>query len=220
MKNYNQNKFQSSFSLDSNFSLKSSKNIIANNISEKEILLLDKKNKSENLSNKISKYFLSNNKNQAQDKNANNQNLIKDINSDNKLNLDLKNSKMELSLQNSNIDPESLTFANKSYKIKEDENDNEELSELSNVDSNIDLEEFNNNILLTQILNDEKHKKMFNKNGNLKKMFEGSILISNTNNNDINDKRKEIYIGQIKAKFSRNWEQKVNIYTKHYLFQK
>ena len=61
---------------------------------------------------------------------------------------------------------------------------------------------------------------MFNKNGNLKKMFEGSILISNTNNNDINDKRKEIYIGQIKAKFSRNWEQKVNIYTKHYLFQK
>ena len=160
MKNYNQNKFQSSFSLDSNFSLKSSKNIIANNISEKEILLLDKKNKS----------------------------------------------KMELSLQNSNIDPESLTFANKSYKINEDENDNEELSELSNVDSNIDLEEFNNNILLTQILNDEKHKKMFNKNGNLKKMFEGSILISNTNNNDINDKRKEIYIGQIKAKFSRNWE--------------
>ena len=192
MKNYNQNKFQSSFSLDSNFSLKSSKNIIANNISEKEILLLDKKNKSENLSNKISKYFLSNNKNH--------------INSDNKLNLDLKNSKMELSLQNSNIDPESLTFANKSYKINEDENDNEELSELSNVDSNIDLEEFNNNILLTQILNDEKHKKMFNKNGNLKKMFEGSILISNTNNNDINDKRKEIYIGQIKAKFSRNWE--------------
>ena len=72
MKNYNQNKFQSSFSLDSNFSLKSSKNIIANNISEKEILLLDKKNKSENLSNKISKYFLSNNKNQTQDKNANN----------------------------------------------------------------------------------------------------------------------------------------------------
>ncbi len=176
MKNYNQNKFQLSFSLDSNISIKSSNYIKENNISDKEILLLDKKNKSENLSNKISKYIPSNNKNQTQYKNSNNLNLIKDI------------------------DPESLTFAN------DNKDENEELSELDDIDSNINYEEFNNNILLAQVLDDEKHKNMFNKNKNLKKVFEGSILITNKNNNDIDHKRKEIYIGQMKTNLSYKWE--------------
>ena len=176
MKNYNQNKFQLSFSLDSNISIKSSNYIKENNIYNKEILLLDKKNKSENLSNKISKYIPSNNKNQTQYKNSNNLNLIKDI------------------------DPESLTFAN------DNKDENEELSELDDIDSNINYEEFNNNILLAQVLDDEKHKNMFNKNKNLKKVFEGSILITNKNNNDIDHKRKEIYIGQMKTNLSYKWE--------------
>ena len=176
MKNYNQNKFQLSFSLDSNISIKSSNYIKENNISDKEILLLDKKNKSENLSNKISKYIPSNNKNPTQYKNSNNLNLIKDI------------------------DPESLTFAN------DNKDENEELSELDDIDSNINYEEFNNNILLAQVLDDEKHKNMFNKNKNLKKVFEGSILITNKNNNDIDHKRKEIYIGQMKTNLSYKWE--------------
>ena len=176
MKNYNQNKFQLSFSLDSNISIKSSNYIKENNISDKEILLLDKKNKSENLSNKISKYIPSNNKNQTQYKNSNNLNLIKDI------------------------DPESLTFAN------DNKDENEELSELDDIDSNINYEEFKNNILLAQVLDDEKHKNMFNKNKNLKKVFEGSILITNKNNNNIDHKRKEIYIGQMKTNLSYKWE--------------
>ena len=203
MKNYNQNKFLRIFDSDSNISLKSSNNIKLSNISNKEITL-DKKNKSENLTNKIPKYIPSTNKNLSSYKNANNHNLIKDINSENKMNLSLENSNTKLSLQNINIDPESLTFANKSYMNNTDEY--EELSELNDIDSNIDYEEFNNKILLTQILDDEKHKKMFNKNNNLKKVFEGSILITKKNNNDINHKREEIYLGQMKANLSYKWE--------------
>jgi hypothetical protein len=205
MKNYNKIKL-SAWSSDSNFSLRFNNNS-SNILSNKEILSMPKKNKSENNLNSMPKYIHFNNKNQPQSQNADNQNLMKGSNSGKNINKDGKSFediKDELNIQNKNsiIDPESKNFRNRSNNNDNIEND--ESIEIPDISSDIDNEIFNDkdNFLITKVLCDEKHKKMFNKNKNLKKIFYGGILKINDNI----PKKKEIYIGQMKAKLSYDWK--------------
>ena len=206
MKNYNKIKL-SAWNSESNFSLSFNNYNSSNNLSNKEILSMEKKNKSENNLNHIPKYISFNNKNQPQSQNPDNQNLMKGSNSGKNINKDGKSFediKDELNIQNKNsiIDPESKNFRNRSNNNDNIEND--ESIEIPDISSDIDNEIFNDkdNFLITKVLCDEKHKKMFNKNKNLKKIFYGGILKINDNI----PKKKEIYIGQMKAKLSYDWK--------------
>ena len=206
MKNYNKIKL-SAWNSESNFSLSFNNYNSSNNLSNKEILSMEKKNKSENNLNSMPKYIHFNNKNQPQSQNADNQNLMKGSNSGKNINKDGKSFediKDEPNIQNKNyiIDPESKNFRNRSNNNDNIEND--ESIEIPDISSDIDNEIFNDkdNFLITKVLCDEKHKKMFNKNKNLKKIFYGGILKINDNI----PKKKEIYIGQMKAKLSYDWK--------------
>ena len=206
MKNYNKIKL-SAWNSESNFSLSFNNYNSSNNLSNKEILSMEKKNKSENNLNSMPKYIHFNNKNQPQSQNPDNQNLMKGSNSGKNINKDGKtfeDIKDELNIQNKNsiIDPESKNFRNRSNNNDNIEND--ESIEIPDISSDIDNEIFNDkdNFLITKVLCDEKHKKMFNKNKNLKKIFYGGILKINDNI----PKKKEIYIGQMKAKLSYDWK--------------
>ena len=206
MKNYNKIKL-SAWNSESNFSLSFNNYNSSNNLSNKEILSMEKKNKSENNLNSMPKYIHFNNKNQPQSQNADNQKLMKGSNSGKNINKDGKSFediKDELNIQNKNsiIDPESKNFRNRGNNNDNIEND--ESIEIPDISSDIDNEIFNDkdNFLITKVLCDEKHKKMFNKNKNLKKIFYGGILKINDNI----PKKKEIYIGQMKAKLSYDWK--------------
>ena len=206
MKNYNKIKL-SAWNSESNFSLSFNNYNSSNNLSNKEILSMEKKNKSENNLNSMPKYIHFNNKNQPQSQNADNQNLMKGSNSGKNINKDGKSFediKDEPNIQNKNyiIDPESKNFRNRSNNNDNIEND--ESIEIPDISSDIDNEIFNDkdNFLITKVLCDEKHKKMFNKNKNLKKIFYGGILKINDNI----PKKKEIYLGQMKAKLSYDWK--------------
>ena len=205
MKNYNKIKL-SAWSSDSNFSLRFNNNS-SNILSNKEILSMPKKNKSENNLNTIPNYILFNNKNRPQAQYADNQNLMKVSNSEKSMNKDGKSFediKDESNIQNNNsiIDPESISFRIRRNNNNNDEND--ESIEIPDIRSHLMNELFNDkdNFLITKVLCDEKHKKMFNKNKNLKKIFYGGILKINDNI----PKKKEIYIGQMKAKLSYDWK--------------
>jgi len=205
MKNYNKIKL-SAWSSDSNFSLRFNNNS-SNILSNKEILSMPKKNKSENNLNTIPNYILFNNKNRPQAQYADNQNLMKVSNSEKSMNKDGKSFediKDESNIQNNNsiIDPESISFRIRRNNNNNDEND--ESIEIPDIRSHFMNELFNDkdNFLITKVLCDEKHKKMFNKNKNLKKIFYGGILKINDNI----PKKKEIYIGQMKAKLSYDWK--------------
>ena len=113
MKNYNKIKL-SAWSSDSNFSLRFNNNS-SNILSNKEILSMPKKNKSENNLNTIPNYILFNNKNRPQVQYEDNQNLMKVSNSEKSMNKDGKSFediKDESNIQNNNsiIDPESISF--------------------------------------------------------------------------------------------------------------
>ena len=205
MKNYNKIKL-SAWSSDSNFSLRFNNNS-SNILSNKEILSMPKKNKSENNLNTIPNYILFNNKNRPQAQYEDNQNLMKVSNSEKSMNKDGKSFediKDESNIQNNNsiIDPESISFRIRRNNNNNDEND--ESIEIPDIRSHFMNELFNDkdNFLITKVLCDEKHKKMFNKNKNLKKIFYGGILKINDNI----PKKKEIYIGQMKAKLSYDWK--------------
>ena len=205
MKNYNKIKL-SAWSSDSNFSLKFNNNS-SNILSNKEILSMPKKNKSENNLNTIPNYILFNNKNRPQVQYEDNQNLMKVSNSEkniNKVGKSFEDIKDESNIQNNNsiIDPESISFRIRRNNNNNDEND--ESIEIPDIRSHFMNELFNDkdNFLITKVLCDEKHKKMFNKNKNLKKIFYGGILKINDNI----PKKKEIYIGQMKAKLSYDWK--------------
>lgn len=205
MKNYNKIKL-SAWSSDSNFSLRFNNNS-SNILSNKEILSMPKKNKSENNLNTIPNYILFNNKNRPQAQYADNQNLMKVSNSEkniNKVGKSFEDIKDESNIQNNNsiIDPESISFRIRRNNNNNDEND--ESIEIPDIRSHFMNELFNDkdNFLITKVLCDEKHKKMFNKNKNLKKIFYGGILKINDNI----PKKKEIYIGQMKAKLSYDWK--------------
>ena len=205
MKNYNKIKL-SAWSSDSNFSLRFNNNS-SNILSNKEILSMPKKNKSENNLNTIPNYILFNNKNRPQVQYEDNQNLMKVSNSEKSMNKDGKSFediKDESNIQNNNsiIDPESISFRIRRNNNNNDEND--ESIEIPDIRSHFMNELFNDkdNFLITKVLCDEKHKKMFNKNKNLKKIFYGGILKINDNI----PKKKEIYIGQMKAKLSYDWK--------------
>ena len=168
---------------------------------------MPKKNKSENNLNTIPNYILFNNKNRPQAQYADNQNLMKVSNSEKSMNKDGKSFediKDESNIQNNNsiIDPESISFRIRRNNNNNDEND--ESIEIPDIRSHFMNELFNDkdNFLITKVLCDEKHKKMFNKNKNLKKIFYGGILKINDNI----PKKKEIYIGQMKAKLSYDWK--------------
>ena len=184
MKNYNKIKL-SAWSSDSNFSLRFNNNS-SNILSNKEILSMPKKNKSENNLNTIPNYILFNNKNRPQAQYADNQNLMKVSNSEKSMNKDGKSFediKDESNIQNNNsiIDPESISFRIRRNNNNNDEND--ESIEIPDIRSHFMNELFNDkeNFLITKVLCDEKHKKMFNKNKNLKKIFYGGILKINDN---------------------------------------
>lgn len=205
MKNYNKIKL-SAWSSDSNFSLRFNNNS-SNILSNKEILSMPKKNKSENNLNTIPNYILFNNKNRPQVQYEDNQNLMKVSNSEknmNKVGKSVEDIKDEFNIQNNNsiIDPESISFRIRRNNNNNDEND--ESIEIPDIRSHFMNELFNDkdNFLITKVLCDEKHKKMFNKNKNLKKIFYGGILKINDNI----PKKKEIYIGQMKAKLSYDWK--------------
>lgn len=205
MKNYNKIKL-SAWSSDSNFSLRFNNNS-SNILSNKEILSMPKKNKSENNLNTIPNYILFNNKNRPQVQYEDNQNLMKVSNSEkniNKVGKSFEDIKDESNIQNNNsiIDPESISFRIRRNNNNNDEND--ESIEIPDIRSHFMNELFNDkdNFLITKVLCDEKHKKMFNKNKNLKKIFYGGILKINDNI----PKKKEIYIGQMKAKLSYDWK--------------
>lgn len=201
MKNFCENDFESKNYKKFHY-LSSYYEIKKNNCFDKE-LTLPKQNKSDSNLNNKSIDFPPNIKNQSQTQKENNINIAESSNIENKINNDeqkIKEHKYELDKQNEEenfLDPERICFENNNLIKKENSG-----SELSDLTEEYELEEIND-LLIARIVNKDKNKLLFKKNKRFKKIIDGCILTKEKNDN--NDKRKELYLGQLKTDLSYQW---------------